>query len=104
MSHSVLLVDGCADELCGAGNTSNNNADHKHATHKMEPTISEPAQVDLTTGLDTLYQLCCDEDAATSSGCAATAVSNLPCFTLSPDADDTPEPSSPPAIASAFNR
>ena len=65
----------------------------------METASSEEqAQVDLSAELDTLYQLCCDEDAA-ASACSASAVSKLPCFSLSPD-DTNPEPSPPPSSPS----
>ena len=47
--------------------------------------------------LDTLYQLCREEEEAAAHAAATAAVSELPCFTLSPDAQDTPELSTPPA-------
>jgi len=62
----------------------------------METAGSEQAEAGFTAEVDSLYQLCCEENAA-SSACAATAISNLPSFSLSPDADDTPDPSPPPA-------
>ena len=51
-------------------------------------------QAGLTVELDILYQLCCEEDAASSANAAA--VSNLPSFSLSP-VRDIPIDQSPPA-------
>ena len=62
----------------------------------METASSEQAQASLLAELDNIYQLCADEDTA-ASACSAIAVSNLPCFSLSPDDQDTPDPSPPPA-------
>ena len=62
----------------------------------MDPALQVRAAVGLTSELDQFYQLCCDEETASTASSAA-ALSSLPCFTLSPDDEGTPEPAPAPA-------